>query len=326
MNGIRTKGIKKITTGHLSWETGAGGFLRFIGSTVRSIARSIRPIEHYGAESPRHFLKFNIVLVFLLSVFSTHIAWAISSAGQVVGIGQAGKKGVEIHAAITDIAAPIKETHQSEGSSTPSVVTESKGTKKKATANPSIKVSTQGNLISLDASDADLREVLNALSRASGVQIIHGDLKKSSPIRISVSFKDFTFGKAIKAIAKQLPAGGYALIEEGGEAKRVFVVTKKGKDSTETPVDIGKGKAQKVAAGLWDSNSGIGAKTSKQATLSKYVPDQLLIKFPPGTTKQQIQSVIRSIKGKFVGNKDDLLRSEERRVGKECRSRWSPYH
>jgi len=23
---------------------------------------------------------------------------------------------------------------------------------------------------------------------------------------------------------------------------------------------------------------------------------------------------------------EDLLRSEERRVGKECRSRWSPYH
>ena len=25
-------------------------------------------------------------------------------------------------------------------------------------------------------------------------------------------------------------------------------------------------------------------------------------------------------------NKDEVLRSEERRVGKECRSRWSPYH
>ena len=25
-------------------------------------------------------------------------------------------------------------------------------------------------------------------------------------------------------------------------------------------------------------------------------------------------------------NKPALLRSEERRVGKECRSRWSPYH
>ena len=24
--------------------------------------------------------------------------------------------------------------------------------------------------------------------------------------------------------------------------------------------------------------------------------------------------------------REDLLRSEERRVGKECRSRWSPYH
>ena len=23
---------------------------------------------------------------------------------------------------------------------------------------------------------------------------------------------------------------------------------------------------------------------------------------------------------------DDIVRSEERRVGKECRSRWSPYH
>ena len=24
--------------------------------------------------------------------------------------------------------------------------------------------------------------------------------------------------------------------------------------------------------------------------------------------------------------KDEIVRSEERRVGKECRSRWSPYH
>ena len=27
-----------------------------------------------------------------------------------------------------------------------------------------------------------------------------------------------------------------------------------------------------------------------------------------------------------VGEAADFLRSEERRVGKECRSRWSPYH
>ncbi len=27
-----------------------------------------------------------------------------------------------------------------------------------------------------------------------------------------------------------------------------------------------------------------------------------------------------------VSDKSDIRRSEERRVGKECRSRWSPYH
>ena len=32
--------------------------------------------------------------------------------------------------------------------------------------------------------------------------------------------------------------------------------------------------------------------------------------------------------GLWVGEKSDIpnIRSEERRVGKECRSRWSPYH
>ena len=28
----------------------------------------------------------------------------------------------------------------------------------------------------------------------------------------------------------------------------------------------------------------------------------------------------------FAGHSEFHLRSEERRVGKECRSRWSPYH
>ena len=28
----------------------------------------------------------------------------------------------------------------------------------------------------------------------------------------------------------------------------------------------------------------------------------------------------------IIGNVLQQLRSEERRVGKECRSRWSPYH
>ena len=35
------------------------------------------------------------------------------------------------------------------------------------------------------------------------------------------------------------------------------------------------------------------------------------------------QAVLKPQYGKFIGN---AVRSEERRVGKECRSRWSPYH
>ena len=37
-------------------------------------------------------------------------------------------------------------------------------------------------------------------------------------------------------------------------------------------------------------------------------------------------SVHRSNKNISVQLIDDVNRSEERRVGKECRSRWSPYH
>ena len=34
----------------------------------------------------------------------------------------------------------------------------------------------------------------------------------------------------------------------------------------------------------------------------------------------------RPVVFKDMSNGDVFLRSEERRVGKECRSRWSPYH
>ena len=40
-------------------------------------------------------------------------------------------------------------------------------------------------------------------------------------------------------------------------------------------------------------------------------------------------AVLKSFQGFALGAGDlfrDLNRSEERRVGKECRSRWSPYH
>src|SRR2546427_11831274 len=43
---------------------------------------------------------------------------------------------------------------------------------------------------------------------------------------------------------------------------------------------------------------------------------------PDPTRKINIQDCTRPVDP----NAGNLLRSEERRVGKECRSRWSPYH
>ena len=45
--------------------------------------------------------------------------------------------------------------------------------------------------------------------------------------------------------------------------------------------------------------------------------DQLLGMDPAEWTLDQLQRTILDV---------HTLRSEERRVGKECRSRWSPYH
>ena len=42
---------------------------------------------------------------------------------------------------------------------------------------------------------------------------------------------------------------------------------------------------------------------------------------------KKVKELISAAERKKIGRPDyDSLRSEERRVGKECRSRWSPYH
>ena len=41
---------------------------------------------------------------------------------------------------------------------------------------------------------------------------------------------------------------------------------------------------------------------------------------------QDIEGTLREIQTTYNKDKIIISRSEERRVGKECRSRWSPYH
>ena len=47
----------------------------------------------------------------------------------------------------------------------------------------------------------------------------------------------------------------------------------------------------------------------------------------PMTISMLVNALYNIVDSYFVAQiSEDAMRSEERRVGKECRSRWSPYH
>ena len=65
-------------------------------------------------------------------------------------------------------------------------------------------------------------------------------------------------------------------------------------------------------------NSGAGSISITGLPIN-YLPNKSI---PITVTTSQADAVIYGFQLTAI----DLLRSEERRVGKECRSRWSPYH
>src|SRR5258708_32510985 len=74
--------------------------------------------------------------------------------------------------------------------------------------------------------------------------------------------------------------------------------------------------------------SGRVQQTYKHSVPRFFVPEHgtmftlALVRFPPTATKE-----IQYLNAKGALTYTDIAgRSEERRVGKECRSRWSPYH
>src|SRR2546430_2153473 len=71
-----------------------------------------------------------------------------------------------------------------------------------------------------------------------------------------------------------------------------------------------------------------------EAAAARFRPGQLVVLESttyPGTTEELLLPMFQARgatigKDLFVAFSPERIRSEERRVGKECRSRWSPYH
>src|SRR5687768_12587335 len=72
----------------------------------------------------------------------------------------------------------------------------------------------------------------------------------------------------------------------------------------------------------------VRATPSASAICERQLPLLLTTNFPPSLTTNFLafEHKENRIPPTAVGGLLQLLRSEERRVGKECRSRWSPYH
>ena len=63
--------------------------------------------------------------------------------------------------------------------------------------------------------------------------------------------------------------------------------------------------------------------TLKVVYLATRMQKPVIVEGPPGCGKTALAQAIATAGNTVI---ERLQRSEERRVGKECRSRWSPYH
>ena len=86
------------------------------------------------------------------------------------------------------------------------------------------------------------------------------------------------------------------------------------KDKDQTRLDAGTGPARELEA-LQHELASLGRRQSELEDAELELMEQ----------REQAESTLNSATA-AVAEARDQRRSEERRVGKECRSRWSPYH
>src|ERR1041385_8340840 len=167
----------------------------------------------------------------------------------------------------------------------------------------------------------------------------------------TVGIIDTVAGKQIATIDEQ-GVTGHELVASA-DGKRVFVpiygnsgVGKPGTDGSLIRVvdvanraivgtiDLGKGMRPHCAV-LGPKNGLIYVTTELEETISVIDPNSLKVLYtiPAGAPESHMLAITSDGKKGYTANVAsgtvsvlDLERSEERRVGKECRSRWSPYH
>ena len=67
-------------------------------------------------------------------------------------------------------------------------------------------------------------------------------------------------------------------------------------------------------------------KLGQALKLAELVSDGVEAKYVINDGLVKVNGEVDTRRGRKVYGGDVISRSEERRVGKECRSRWSPYH
>ena len=81
-----------------------------------------------------------------------------------------------------------------------------------------------------------------------------------------------------------------------------------------------------TTSSLWAQNTvELSGKITDKATQKPLIGADIYLKELKKGANADAQGYYH-LKGIPEGNYTIVLRSEERRVGKECRSRWSPYH
>ena len=119
----------------------------------------------------------------------------------------------------------------------------------------------------------------------------------------------------------------YGVIDTYSFVKMLDAVQLLEKSKAFTPKDSKQLKAWFGKLLTWILNSPQGQEEANQANNHSTAHDAQVIAFAlyAGNVKVA-QEVINAIPQRRIFTQIEPDRSEERRVGKECRSRWSPYH